>query len=211
MMRGETVYVDGAPVDNVLVRPGEHLDEADVSVPAGTVIAYTLGFPASYPGSISGAKVTVRGHTCDSVGFCDHVRPRDVFGDAWDAGICPWDMTVPVQLCEGAMDAEISIMSTSAVYDGAGRPVRTSEAVYEGTAQARRSQSAAGGGEDLLADGSKRPVETWFFVVPWQDSFAVLRPSNATVAMGGAVYDVSSIENVGGRSEYASFEAVRHG
>ena len=38
-MRGETVLVNGEPVDNVLVEPGEHVDEESISIPTGTKVA----------------------------------------------------------------------------------------------------------------------------------------------------------------------------
>ena len=207
MMRGETVYVGGEAVENVLVRPGDHTVESGIDVPAGTIIDYTLGFPASYEGGISDAKVTVRGHVCDTVGFSDHTRPQDVFGGQWDMQICPWDMSVAVKLCAGEMTAAIGISRTSATYGADGRPVRTSELVYSGNAQARR----ADGGEDAVADGSRLPRESWRFVVPWQEVFASLRPESTSIAMGGAAYDVTGIDNLSQRSEYALFEAVRRG
>lgn len=205
MMRGETVYVEGVAVDNVLVRPGEHVDGTDVTVPAGAVIAYTLAFPASYPGSISDAKVTVRGHTCDSIGFCDHTRPQDVFEGLWDLDVNPWDMTVPVQLCEGDLTAFIRVLATSSTYGADGRPIRTIETVFEGQAQAR----VVDANESSGVDGSKQAYELWAFVIPWTGAFARLRPESTTVIMGDAAYDAISIKNLGGKSEWACISATR--
>lgn len=203
-MIGETVLVGGEPVGNVIVRPGEHLDGTDVSVPAGTVVAYTLAFPADYPGPMHDCKVTVRGHVCDVVGFCDHNRPGDVFGGMWDESLCPWDMLVPVQLCPGDMSVVVCVFEVVVTYDDLGDPVRARDAVYAGAAQARM----VSGGESTAPDGSRTAAESWRFVVPWQDAFARLRPEHAEIDFGGGMYDVVSMTNVDMRSEFASFEAV---
>lgn len=209
-MRGETVFVDGIPVENVLVRPGDHSEEADVSVPAGVVVAYTLAFPSSYAGSVRRARVTVRGQECEVVGFSDHARFGHVFAGAWDHALCPWDMLVPVRLCEGEMTADVAIFKTSTTYDELGRPVRERIAVFEGKAQARRAATSADG-EEVMPDGSSRAVETWFFVVPWRDGFSSLRPETTSVEMAGIEYDVISVEDVGASSSFLSVKAVRRG
>ena len=207
MMRGETVYVGDTAVDNVIVRPGEHLEETGIDVPAGVIIAYTLAFPMSYQGSISGEKITVRGHVCDTVGFSDHTRPQDVFEGHWIEELCPWDMAVAVKLREGDMTVSIVVSSTSVSYGSDGKPIRTATQAYSGYAQARR----ADGSEDAVGDGSKQSVESWRFIVPWQQAFAALRPECAKVTMGGVDYDVTGIDNLSQKSEYALFEAVRRG
>lgn len=202
-MTGETVLVDGKAVENVLVEPGEHVEQDDITVPAGTVVAYTLRFPCDCEGPVSDAMVTVRGIECRTVGFSDHYRARDVFGAAWSL---PWDMTVAVERVEGDMRAQVALVATSSVYE-MGRPKVTETVLYEGPAQARM----ADGTEGVSPDGSADARETWRFVIPWSDEAAVARPGAALVRMGGVDYDVTSVADVDGRGAHLSIEAVRHG
>ena len=206
-MRGETVLVDGVAVENVLVNPGEHVDETYISVPAGTEIAYTLAFPASYAGPLSDATVTVRGIECRTVGHADHLNPQAVFG-SWGLD---WDMTVLVERVPGDMSQQIAVYLVEVGYDDMGDPVRTRTPLFSGPAQARMDSNVGASGETTAPDGSATITETWRFVVPWQQAFSSLRPNHAEIDMGGATYDVQSITNVDMRSEFASFKAARHG
>lgn len=207
MMRGETVLVNGAPVDNVLVSVGDHTEGTDARVPAGTVVAYTLAFPSSYEGPLSDAAVTVRGVECRSVGHCDHNRPADVFGGAWIEELCPWDMTVPVRLATADARKHVRVVATSVTYDELGDPVRSDSLAYEGPAQARWVSGARG----TSVDGSAVVAETWAFVIPWSAAVAALRPEAARVECDGAVFDAVSVANVDGRGEFASIEGRRRG
>ena len=207
MMRGETVLVNGAPVENVLVAVGDHTDGTDARVPAGVVVAYTLAFPASFAGPLSDAAVTVRGVECRTVGHCDHNRPADVFGGAWIEELCPWDMTVPVRLATSDARKRARVVATSATYDELGDPVRTEACAYEGPAQARWVSGSRG----TAADGSAEVAEIWAFVVPWSAGIAALRPESTRVECDGAVFDAVSIRDVDGRGEHASIEGRRRG
>lgn len=202
-MRGETVLVDGQEVDNVLVEPGEHVDEDSIVVPTGTTVAYTLRFPTTYEGTVSDANVTVRGIECRTVGFSDHYRPQDVFG-SWDAD---WDMTVLVTRVGGDMTASIEVVSVVAAVDVLGYPSRAEITAYNGLAQARMETGAEVPGGQAEVGTS----ETWHFVVPWQEAFSALRPQSTYVLYGGARYDVTYVRNIDNASRYCDFEAVRRG
>ena len=202
-MRGEVVLVNGEPVENVLVEPGEHVDEIAINIPTGLKVAYTLRFPIAYDGPISGSAVTVRGFECRTVGFSDHYRPRDVFGN-WGGD---WDMTVLVELIEGDMVALIEIVSVTASINELGYPSETESIVYSGFAQARMEDGSEKQGQTSEVDVS----EIWHFVVPWQAAFSELRPQSTKIAYSGAEYDVSWIKNIDNASRHCDFMAVRRG
>ena len=202
-MRGETVLVDGVEVGNVLVEPGDHVDEDSIIVPTGTRAAYTLRFPMSYEGPISDSIVTVRGVDYRTVGFSDHYRPADVFG-TWGAD---WDMTVLVEMVEGDMTAQIVVVAIASTVDVLGYPDTVEEAVYSGPAQARMEDGTERAGDTAEVDVS----ETWHFVAPWQSAFSTLRPQSTRIDYGGASYDVSYIRNIGNASRHCDFQAVRRG
>ena len=203
MMIGETVYVDGEPVEDVLVEPGTARDAAEVSLPMGTVVDYTLRFPCSYEGPLHDTKVTVRGVELDTLNYSDHWRPAEVFG-TWSN---PWDMTVLVGRTLGDYTATVRVVSVQSTLDALGDPVTAEEVVYDGVAQARMSYGTEQAGTDELT----MPTETWYFVMPWQSAFAALRPQSTYISYDGARYDVRAIKNVDNASETASFEAVRRG
>lgn len=202
-MRGETVYVDGQAVDNVLVEPGEHVDEESIIVPTGTSVAYTLRFPIAYEGKVHDATVVVRGLECRTVGYSDHYNPQHVFG-SWEGS---WDMTVLVTRVEGDMTASIRIFSASSEIDELGYPQTVEALVYEGLAQARMDTGTEKAGD--VAEVAA--TETWHFVVPWVEAFASLRPQSTRIEYEGARYDVSYVRNVDNASRHCDFEAVRHG
>lgn len=202
-MTGETVTVDGKAVGNVLVEPGNRTEADDVTVPAGTVVAYTLRFPADYDGPVSDAVIEVRGIEFRTVGFSDHYRAREVFGASWSL---PWDMTVAVERIEGDMRAEIALVATSSIYVS-GRAQVTETVLYSSLAQARMT----GGSEGVAPDGSAEASETWRFVIPWSERAASARPEAAIVRMGGVDYDVTSVTDPDGRKAHLSIEAVRRG
>ena len=206
-MRGKTVLVNGEPVENVLVNVGEHVDEVDITGPAGTEIAYTLAFPSSYEGPLADAIVTVNGVECRTVGYADHLDPASVFG-SWGLD---WDMTVLVERVPGDMSQPVAIYLVEVVYDDMGDPHRSRTPLYEGMAQARMDSGVGASGEKPAPDGTVTATETWWFVVPWQEAFGSLRPNHAEIEMAGATYDVKSVEDVGMRGEFASFRAVRRG
>lgn len=202
-MTGETVLVDGEAVANVLVEPGDRTEADDVTVPAGTVVAYTLRFPRDFEGPLSDAVVTVRGIECRTVGFSDHYRAHEIFGASWSL---PWDMTVAVERVDGDMRAEVALVATSCSYRQ-GRPNVTETTLYEGPAQARMT----GGSEGVAPDGSAEASETCRFVIPWSERAASARPEAAIVRMGGVDYDVTSVTDPDSRKAHLSIEAVRRG
>lgn len=201
-MIGETVYVDGEPVENVLVEPGQLRGADNIALPDGAYVDYTLQFPTDYPGPLHDAAVTVRGVECETLNYADHWRPADVFG-TWSGS---WDMTVLVGRRLGDYTAAIEVRALSAVLDALGDPVTSDLLVWAGNAQARMESGgeSAGESEETLAS------ETWRFVAPWDAAFGQLRPQSTYIAYKGARYDVTSIENVDERSQAVSFEAVRH-
>lgn len=202
-MRGETVLVDGVPVENVLVEPGEHVDEDRISVPTGTKIAYTLRFPIAYDEPVSDSFVTVRGNRCRTVGYSDHYNPQRVF-DSWTGD---WDMTVLVELVAGDMSAFVEIFETAVSVDALGDFTRTESQLYAGDAQARMES----GMEQHGGIAEVSVSETWHFVVPWQEAFSSLRPQSTFVDYLGARYNVTTIENVDNASQFCDFKAVRNG
>ncbi len=201
MMAGESVLVDGVSVGNVLVEPGIERDAKEISVPLGTVVDYTLRFPVGYDGPIEGSKVTVRGQVLDTIGYADHWNPAGVFG-SWDN---PWDMTVLVGRTLGDFTAQVDIIAVSVALDALGDAVKTETTVYSGEAQARHSYVSESDGSAFDTD----VAESWWFVVPHSAAMDGLRPESTFVSYGGIRYAVHDVVNVGNRSEYMSFEAVR--
>lgn len=202
-MIGETVLVDGQPVDNVLVESGRASDAKEISLPVGTVADYTLRFPISFEGPLHDAKVTVRGLELDTLNHADHMRPQDVFGE-WSGD---WDMTVLVGRTLGDYSAEVTVMAVTATVNALGDPVKTERAVYEGAAQARMAYGTEENGAVKAVDSN----ESWYFVIPWQAAFASLRPTSTYVLYNGARYDAVALLNVEEKSETFSIQAVRHG
>ena len=202
-MRGETVLVNGQPVENVLVEVGHAPDAAEISLPVGTVADYTLRFPIAFEGPLHDAKVTVRGLELDTLHYADHMRPQDVFG-TWSGD---WDMTVLVGRTLGDYSAQVRIMAVESTVNALGDPVKTDRAVYEGAAQARMAYGTEENGAAKAVDSE----ESWHFVIPWQAAFASLRPSGTYVLYNGARYDAVALLNVEEKSETFSIQAVRHG
>ena len=200
-LHGETVLVGGEEVGNVLVSPGELREERDldVSLPAGATVRYRLDFPKAFGGDLEGREVVVRGERLRIAGHPACYEDWNTPGD--------WNMPALAVALSGDWSAEVAVYALVSSVDALGDPVTSRELVYEGPAQARNSagSEAAGSVEE------QRARETWWFVVPWQDAFAALRPQSTVIVHGGADHDVARIVNVDGRSETASFEAVRHG
>lgn len=198
---GETVLVDGAEIANVLVSPGDAQDSdlSDDELPAGAVVRYRLDFPKAFAGDLEGSSVEVRGEDLRIVGhpvrYMDALTPGD------------WNMPAYAVAMSGDYSATIRIVALVAAVDDLGDPVVSEQVVYEGPAQARNHSGSEGAG----SVEEQRARETWWFVVPWQESFSALRPQSTSISYGGADYDVARIVNVDERSETASFEAVRHG
>ena len=79
----EVVTWDEAVVQNVVVTPGATSDVTDSTRPAGTRVAFTLGFPKSFAASLRGCRVTVRGIECAVVGDPQPYTADNVPG-AWN-------------------------------------------------------------------------------------------------------------------------------
>lgn len=199
-MHGETVYLDGVPVDNVLVEPGLARDAQDITLPAGTVVDYTLRFPIEHRGPVHDAKITVRGRELDTLVFADHMDPLSVFG-TWSGD---WDMTVIVGR-SGDYTALLEVVELISTVDAMGDPVTVERTVYSGMGQARNESGSGPAGSAV----EQRYVETWWFVIPWQEAFATLRPPSTLIRYGGSEFNAIRIVNVDQKSETASFEAVR--
>lgn len=112
MIRGETVVVErwqetgrdpgNAPirewvaetVENVLVAPGPRNDVVDSNRPDGKRIQWTLHFPKSYPATLAGARVSVRGQEARPVvGDPQHYTEANTPG--------AWSMPVELEDVEG--------------------------------------------------------------------------------------------------------------
>lgn len=202
-MNGRTVAFDGAEAYGVLVEPGLSKDAAEIELPAGARVDYTLRMRCDAEPPRHGAKAVVDGMELDVLNVPAHWRPIEVFG-SWSN---PYDMTVLVGRTLGDFTAEVSVVAVTASVNALGDPVRTEAAIYEGAAQARMESGA----EPSAEDAERMPRETWFFVIPWSAALSGHRPDALFVDYGGARYDVVSVENVGNASEYASIKAVRHG
>lgn len=113
MIRGETVVVErreeigrdpgnnpiysdweAETVANVLVAPGPRGDVVDSNRPDGKRVRWTLHFPKSYPASLAGARVSVRGQVARPV-----VGDPQHFTEANTPG--PWSMPVELEDVEG--------------------------------------------------------------------------------------------------------------
>ena len=205
-MKGETVFIDGVQVENVLVEPGMADDATDIETRTGEEIAYTLRLPAK--GAVhSRAACTVRGETLRVAGFSDAYDAAAVFGAAWSL---PWAQTVLVSRVEGEMTAAIAVVRLLATLDELGDAHAERSIVWEGLAQARMEPSKETD-EDEGATNESNATETWHFVMPWDDVFAGLRPRNTLIAWDGVDYDVAGIADIDQHHETARFTAVRHG
>ena len=89
----EVVTWDEATVANVVVTPGATSDVLDSTRPDGTRVAFTLGFPKSFTGSLRGCRVVVRGTEYAVVGDPQPLTPGNVPG--------PWNYTAEVEAVDG--------------------------------------------------------------------------------------------------------------
>ena len=202
MMMGESVYVDGVEVVNVLVEAGLSKDVEHVESLSGARVDYTLRFPADAEPPAHDAMITVRGLELDVLNVPDHWDCKSVFG-SWSN---PWDMNVLVGKSLGDFVDAIAIYTITATVDALGDAVRTETLVYSGDAQARMKTGSETSGTALESD----TLETWCFIVPWDDAFAALRPSSTFITYDGVQYDVRVIDPMNNKQEHALFEAVRH-
>lgn len=89
----EVVTWDEATVPNVVVTPGATSDVTSSTRPAGTRVAFTLGFPKSFTAPLRGCRVTVRGIECAVIGDPQPCTPANVPG--------PWNYTAEVERVDG--------------------------------------------------------------------------------------------------------------
>ncbi len=89
----EVVTWDEAVVQNVVVTPGATSDVTDSTRPAGTRVAFTLGFPKSYASPLRGCHVLVRGIECAVVGDPQPYTADNVPG--------AWNYTAEVERVDG--------------------------------------------------------------------------------------------------------------
>ena len=200
-IRGETILVDGEPVGNVLVSPSdrEAVELADITLPLGQRIYCRLDIPKTYTEPLHGRTVTVRGEELrvvdDRLAYEEWNTPGE------------WNRYAFAARNTGDYADAIEVLRVVAELDELGDAVTSRELVYSGPAQARMASGGESGGTALATDAT----EKWYFVVPWQEGFAALRPQSTLVRYGGADYDVASIEDVDNAGETATNAAVRHG
>ena len=197
----ETIKVDGKRLDGVLVSPADveaHLVPSDITLPVNASVHYRLDIPKDYTVRLRGQKVEVRGELYD-------VADKPAYIEGNTPGY--WNRYALAYRLEGDYSAAIVIVSIETTIDERGDPVISEYQVFSGTAQARMKTGEEAGGKALETDVS----ETWYFVVPWQSSFANLRPQSTLILFNEVKYDVVSIENVDNASEAVSFKAVRRG
>lgn len=200
MMMGESVYVDGVEVANVLVEAGLSKDVEHIESLSGARVDYTLRFPADAEPPAHDAKITVRGLELDVLNVPDHWDCKSVFG-SWSN---PWDMNVLVGKALGDFTAAIEIVSISVTIDALGDAIKTESTVFTGNAQARMKSGGENTGTAIESDVS----EVWCFIVPWDIRFTALRASSTFIDYAAARYDVRKIEAMENKQEYVLFEAV---
>ena len=207
-LRGETVLVNGWPVNDVLVHIGDfersNAAADNVKEPVGVVADYTLYFPKGYTADLTGKTITVRNITCKVLGHPDHERPEQVFGRN---RVGRWDMTVRVETVLDAKAESISIVRLQETRDTLGNPDTTEFGfIWSGKGQARKSTGD-------MDDKSKGAVaeETWYFVVPWNNQYSSIPAQQLQVWYNNRTYYVEDIQDVDWKHEYASIKAVWHG
>lgn len=201
LITGETVLVDGEPVENVLVSPSdrEAVELADITLPLGQRIYCRLDIPKEFTEPLHGRTVTVRGEELKVV------DDRLAYEDANTPG--EWNRYAFAARSTGDYADAVEVVRLVASIDELGDPVTARETVYSGPAQARMASGSESGGAAIQTDAA----EKWYFVMPWQDAFADLRPQSTIVVYNAVDYGVESIEDVDNAGETATFEAVRHG
>ena len=199
-MKGESVYVDGVEVANVLVEDGLSKDVEKVEQLSGARVDYTLRFPVDATPPSHDSKVTVHNVVLDVLNFPEHWDLKHVFGDS----SLPWDMNVLVGKALGDFTAAIEIVSISVTIDALGDAIKTESTVFTGNAQARMKSGGENTGTAIESDVS----EVWCFIVPWDIRFTALRASSTFIDYAAARYDVRKIEAMENKQEYVLFEAV---
>lgn len=206
-MKGETVYINGTSVSNVLVHVGGEYgqgayEENEVAYPIGQIADYTLYFPRDYSGDLTGKTITVRGYECEVLGHPDHERPDQVFG-RW---LGSWDMTVHARKILSEFSEEVTVILRTITRDELGNRTTSDETLYTGTAQARKAT-----GNETDAGTGTTSDETWFFVLPYLEAYKKSNTQKLFVEYDGREYDVISIEDINWKHNTASIKAVWHG
>ena len=207
-LRGERVLVNGSPVDDVLVHIGDfersNIEADDIKEPLGVKADYTLYFPMTFNGDLTGKEITVRNITCKVLGHPDHERPEQVFDRNW---LGRWDMTVRVEKVMDSKTEAISVWRWSFTRDELGDMVpSTMGIIWTGRGQARK----ASGQTDEKHEGTIAE-EVWYFVIPWNNQYKSIPVQQLTVSYNNRTYRVEDIQDVDWKHEYASIKAVYHG
>ena len=206
-MRGETVYVDGMPVENVLVSPGESSAAGALMATSlddwqGAYADYSLYFPMTYDEPLDGKTITVRGVPCDVLGYPEHYRPQHVF-DGWRG---QWDMTVRVRQTIGGAAETIELIAKTVTRDFVGRRTEATETLYNGEGQARMDT-----GSETSANGGTEALTGFVFVIPWLEALDTHQPQQLFVIYDGRTYDIQSVENKDEKDVTAVLRGEWHG
>jgi head-tail adaptor len=202
---GETVYIDGEPVENVLVSASGYNKigtEGDVDIDRliGPLADYKLYFPMSYTDDLTGKKVTVRGIECEVIGHPDHEHPDRVFG-TWST---PWDMAVAVKRVLPWNAEYVTIRYAATGRDVMGNRITAEPAViWQGMAQARQEKS-----DETVAATGRVSSSTYYFVVPYIQGIYVMPTQRLSVLYRNKVFDVASIEDIDEKHETLSIRAT---
>lgn len=207
-LRGETVYINGTAVDDVLVHIGDfersNIYAENIKEPVGTIADYTLYFPMTFNSDLTGKVITVRNIPCKVLGHPDHERPEQVFGRNW---IGRWDMSVRVEKVLDEKTENITVMRVQEGRDTLGDPTQTSFSfVWTGKGQARKET-----GTTDERDKGIVPDEVWYFVVPWNNQYSTIPAQQLQVYYGGHTYFPVDVQDIDWKHEYASIKAVYHG
>ena len=202
-MKGETVEINGASIENVLVEPGQAADVKDIDVRAGETIAYTLRLPKM--GALhTDMPATVRGNALKIEGYSDYYDAAGAFGDKWSI---PWTQTALVSYVQGDMTVNISIVTVETSLNTLGDAQSTETIIYTGLAQIRQ-QDATESAESAGITKQTTATHAYYFVLPWSADFSALSSVNTYIDYENRRYNVRGIVNVDGKSETASFMAV---
>lgn len=207
MLHGEIVWVGGTEeVRNVLVEVNSstttNTAQNKINDYMGQYADYTLHFPKTYDGDLTGQIITVRGHDCEVLGSPDHVRQEKVFGSRWH-GI--WDMTVRARRVVVSNLENARVFARVVERDQVGRRSEVENDVFEGMMQARMSS-----GDEKNERGGTDSVVRYVFVFEWTDDLREYSTQQLFVEYDGHIYDVISVENKNELNKTAVLVGERH-
>lgn len=192
-MNGRTILVNGYPVNNVLITPGDPTELSDFSA----VKEYlTLYFPRNYEdgGTLLDAKINIDGNIYRTEGATAYYTPESIFG-GW---LGSWDTKTKVYRIIPRLNETLYVYTTVVSRNYAGERTEADVSLYIGKGQARPQEDT-----ENTANGGTEATRAYKFVIPWIDELKQYELQKLYIDYDSKKYKVSSVQNYQEQSEWA--------